>query len=156
MPPLAASNGPFMSLTYDTSVISEVIINRGTLQRQTTTLGKLPLISLLFSYSIVGSLTSPSSTLGGLSNDDRDGNENSKKGIDKIIKTTTLHVHHAFLYISQPSLHHYNVKVPTFTFCRGREHKTTTFFFYSDTLIQSFRIQLPKNLPTFDELKEME
>ena len=29
------------------------------------------------------------------------------------------------------SLHDYNVKVPYFTFCRGREHKTTTLFFFS-------------------------
>ena len=34
-----------------------------------------------------------------------------------------------FLYISLPSLHDYNVKVPNFTFCRGREHKTTFLFF---------------------------
>ena len=27
---------------------------------------------------------------------------------------TTLHVHHAFLYISLPSLHDYDVKVPNF------------------------------------------
>ena len=46
-------------------------------------------------------------------------------------KTTTLHVHNAFLYISLPSLHDYNVKLPNFTFCRGREQKTTTFFFFS-------------------------
>ena len=57
-------------------------------------------------------------------------------------KTSTLYVHHAFLYISLPSLHDYNVKLPNFTFCRGSEHKTTTFFFFSSTLIQSFRIQL--------------
>ena len=37
----------------------------------------------------------------------------------------------AFLYISWQSLHDYYVKVPKFTFCRGREHKTTTFFFDS-------------------------
>ena len=66
--------------------------------------------------------------IGSLSNDDADGNENGKKGIGLISKTTTLHVHHAFLYISLPSLPDYNVKVPEFTFCRGREHKTTTFF----------------------------
>ena len=54
-----------------------------------------------------------------------------------------------FLYISLPSLHDYNVKLPNFTFCRGREQKTTTFFFFSWTLMQSFRIQLQKNLPTF-------
>ena len=57
---------------------------------------------------------------------------------------------------SLPSLHDQNVKMPNFTFCRGREHTTTTFFFFSRTLIQSFRIQLQKKLPTFDELNEME
>ena len=43
-----------------------------------------------------------------------------------------------FLHISLPSLQDYNVKVPNFTFCRGRENKTTTCFFFSWTL-QSFR-----------------
>ena len=62
-------------------------------------------------------------------------------------------MHQAFLYISQPSLHDYNVKVPNFTFCRGREHKTTTFLSFSWTLIQFFRIRLQNKLPTFDELK---
>ena len=42
-----------------------------------------------------------------------------------------------FLYISLPSLHDYDVKIPNFTFCGGHEHKTTTFFFYSWTSIQS-------------------
>ena len=38
-----------------------------------------------------------------------DGNENVKKQLVKVSKTTTLHVHHAFLYISLPSLHDYDV-----------------------------------------------
>ena len=42
-----------------------------------------------------------------------------------------------------------------FTFRRGRERRTTTFPFFSWTLIQSFRIEPQKKLPTFDELKEM-
>ena len=66
--------------------------------------------------------------IGSLSNDDGDVNENVKKAIALLRKTTTLHVHHAFLYISLPSLHDYDVKIPNFTFCGGREHKTTTFF----------------------------
>ena len=65
--------------------------------------------------------------LGSLSN----GNGNGKKSIGLISKTTTLHVHHAFLYISLPLLHDYDVKMPNFTFCEGREHKTMTFFFPS-------------------------
>ena len=31
-------------------------------------------------------------------------------------QTTTLHVHRAFLYISSPSLHDYDVKIPNFAF----------------------------------------
>ena len=42
-----------------------------------------------------------------------------------------------FFYISLPWLHDYNVNVPIFTFCREREHKTTTFFFFSWTFILS-------------------
>ena len=34
--------------------------------------------------------------VGSLSNDDADGNENGKKAIGLISKTTTLHVHYAF------------------------------------------------------------
>ena len=50
-------------------------------------------------------------------------------------KTTTLHMHHNFLYISLPSLHDCYMKMPNFTFCGECEHKTTTFFFFSWTLI---------------------
>ena len=70
---------------------------------------------------------------GSLSNQDGEGNENGKNAIGLISKTTTLHVQHVCLYIYLPSLHDYNVKVTNFTFCRGREHKTTAFFFFSWT-----------------------
>ena len=40
--------------------------------------------------------------LGTLRSNDADGNENVKKTIGFISKTTILHVHHAFLYISLP------------------------------------------------------
>ena len=66
--------------------------------------------------------------IGNLFNDDGDENENGKKAIGLIGKTTTLHVHHAFLYIFLPSLHDYDVKVSSFTFCGGRKHRTTFFF----------------------------
>ena len=58
-------------------------------------------------------------TLGTLRSDDGDGNGNSTKAIGLITKTTILHVHHAFLYISLPSLHDYDVKMPNFTLYRG-------------------------------------
>ena len=38
--------------------------------------------------------------IGTLRNYDGDDNENIKKAKDLMSKTTTLHVHHAFLYIS--------------------------------------------------------
>ena len=66
---------------------------------------------------------------GSFSNDDGDGNNNGKKAIGLISKTTTLHVHHAFLYISLPSLHDYEVKMPNFTFYGGRKQGTTIFSF---------------------------
>ena len=47
--------------------------------------------------------------LGSFSNDDGDGSEDVKKAIGLLGKTASLHVHHAFLYISSPSLHNYDV-----------------------------------------------
>ena len=38
--------------------------------------------------------------IGSLNNSDGDGNENDQKVISLDSKATTLHVHHAFLYIS--------------------------------------------------------
>ena len=38
-------------------------------------------------------------------------------------------MHHAFLYISLPSLYDYGVKIPNYTFYEGREHATTNFSF---------------------------
>ena len=56
---------------------------------------------------------------------DGDGNENLKKAIDLISKTTILHVDHAFWYISLPPLHDYDVKLPNFKFYRGSTQATT-------------------------------
>ena len=64
-------------------------------------------------------------SIGNLSNDDGDVKENVNNAIGLDWQN------HPFLYISLPSLHDYNVKVPIFTFCRGREHQTTTFLFFS-------------------------
>ncbi|CAH3187049.1 unnamed protein product, partial [Porites evermanni] len=45
-----------------------------------------------------------------VSSDDGDGNGNATKAIGLVSKTTILHVHHAFLYISVPSLDDYDRK----------------------------------------------
>ena len=55
-------------------------------------------------------------------------------------------MHHAFWYISLSPLHDYDVKILNFTFCRGCEHNTETFFAFSWTSIQSFRIQVHKKI----------
>ena len=68
-------------------------------------------------------------SVGSFSNDDGDGNENVKKVIGLLSKTTTLHVHHAFLYISLPLLHDYDVKMPSFTFYGGRKTSDDKLFF---------------------------
>ena len=57
--------------------------------------------------------------LGTLRSDDGDGNGNAAKTIGLTSKTTILRVHHAFLYISLPSLHDYDVKMPNYTMYRG-------------------------------------
>ena len=67
---------------------------------------------------------------GTFSNDDGDGNEKAKRAIGLLSKTTSLHVHHAFLYISLPLLHEHNVKMPLFTFYGGRKQATTKFYFF--------------------------
>ena len=70
--------------------------------------------------------------LGSLSNDDADGNENGKKAIGLISRTTTLHVHHAFFvhfFAVVVRLQRENAWIHVLG---GREHKTTTFFSFPE------------------------
>ena len=53
------------------------------------------------------------------------------------------------MYISLPSAHDYDVKVPIFTFCGGREKR---LFFFPELRYSQSRILLHKNLLRFDEL----
>ena len=69
--------------------------------------------------------------LGSLSNDDRDCRENDNKAIGLDWQNNNFAYATRFFYISLPSRHDGNVKVLEFTFCRAREHKTTTFLFFS-------------------------
>ena len=59
--------------------------------------------------------------LGSFSNDDGDSNQAVKKATGLLRNTTTLHVHHAFLYISSPCSHDYDVKMPNCKFYGGRK-----------------------------------
>ena len=92
------------------------------------------------------------SRIGSLSKDDGDFNENVKKAIGLDWRNNNCARASRFLYISLPSLQDYDVKKLNFTFCGGRDHKKTNFLFFSWTSIQSFRIQLQKKLPTFNEV----
>ena len=65
----------------------------------------------------------------------KSGDERVKKAIAWQGKTTTLHVHLAFLYISLPSLHDYHLKMPNFTFCKGRKQAMTKFSFSFWTVV---------------------
>ena len=63
---------------------------------------------------------------GSFSNDDDDdGNENVKKAIGLLSKTTSLRFFVHFLSL----LHDYDVKMPSFTFYGGRKQATTNFSF---------------------------
>ena len=53
---------------------------------------------------------------------------NVKKTIGLMSKTTTLHVHHPFLYVSLQSLHNYDVKWPNFKFTWERERQGDKFY----------------------------
>ena len=61
-------------------------------------------------------ITAAPKLLGSFSNNDGDGNQDVKKVIGLLHKTTTSHVHHTFLYISLPSLRDYDVKMPNCKF----------------------------------------
>ena len=94
--------------------------------------------------------------MGTLRSNDGDGNENVKKTIGFISKTTTLDVHHAFLYISQPVLHDYDVNMPNFAFYGGRKQATAKFYFSFCTWIWCLRIQLQEGPLTFDKVSGSE
>ena len=63
-------------------------------------------------------------SLESLSNDDGDVKRTAKN--NNSARTSR------FFHISLPSSHDYDMKLPNFTLCGGREHKTTTLFFFSE------------------------
>ena len=69
--------------------------------------------------------------IGTLRNYNGDSKENVKKAIGLMSKTTILHKHLTFLYISLMSLHNYNVKWANFKFTWGRERQSEKQKFYN-------------------------
>ena len=68
-------------------------------------------------------------SLGSFSNDNSDSNKSVKTAIGLLRKQTSLHMHHAFLYICLPLRHDYDVKMPNFTFYGGHKQVTRKFSF---------------------------
>ena len=61
-----------------------------------------------------------------------DGNEDDKQAIGLIVKTTILHVYHAFLCISLPPLHDYDIKMPSFTSTEEVHKRRPNFLYFSE------------------------
>ena len=64
-------------------------------------------------------------------------------------------MHDAYLFISLPLLHDYNVKLPSFTFYGGRERRTTILFPLFLNLDKVLWNQLQKN-STLEKLNGVE
>ena len=72
-----------------------------------------------------------------------------QKTISLMSKTTALHVHYAFLYISLPSLHNYDVKCPNFKFTWERERQGDKFYPLCPNLSAFPSLQLQPKSPFF-------
>ena len=88
-------------------------------------------LDLVLRSTHAGKLSVREMSVESFSNDDGGGNENVKKAIGLLNKTTSLHVHRAFLYISLLLLHDYDVKMPSFTSYIEDEKQATTNFSFS-------------------------
>ena len=62
-------------------------------------------------------------------------------------------MHHTFFHISLPSLHDQDMRLRNFPLYEGHDHEKTIILIFLFRNLQSFRVQLQKNLPTFEELK---
>ena len=68
------------------------------------------LITMMIMIMMITLLMTMMTIIGTLRNCGGDGKENVNKTIGLMSKTTTLHVHHAFLYISLLSLLNYDLR----------------------------------------------
>ena len=73
----------------------------------------------------------PETIIGSLSNDGGDANENGKRAIDLDWQKKFARASRSFVRFFAVTARLYVVKMPNFTFCGGREHKTTTLLFSS-------------------------
>ena len=71
-----------------------------------------------------------------------------KKAIGLMSKTTTPHVHHAFLHISLQSLYNYDMKWPNFKFTWERERQGDKFYHLCQNLGAVPSLQLQTKFPS--------
>ena len=76
--------------------------------------------NMYWTLNRLGYLYTNMETLGTLRSDDSNENVTRAKGL--ITKTTILHVRRTFWYISLPSLHDFDVKMPNFTLYMQRKY----------------------------------
>ena len=69
------------------------------------------------------------------------------------MKTSILHVHHAFLFVSLPSLHNHDVKISRFVEDVNTRQRFSFLFKNLDTV---YWISTPEILLTFDKSNDME
>ena len=72
-----------------------------------------------------------------------------QKTIGLMSKTTNLHVHHAFLYISLPCLHNHGVKWPIFEFTWVRERQDDRFYHLCLNSCAVPSVRLQNKFPSF-------
>ena len=84
--------------------------------------------------------------------ENKNENENVKQAMGWISKTTTLHVHHAYLYISLQIMHDNDGKMPNLTFYGGCKQATAKFSFSFWTWIRFLGIRLNKSSLAFDKV----
>ena len=82
----------------------------------------------------------------------RQRQQQNKKKIGFMTKTTALHLYHAFWYMSLTSTARPRRETPKATLYGGCGHMTTNFPFSISAWLNPFRIQLQEKSPTFNKL----
>ena len=59
-------------------------------------------------------------------------------------------MHHIFLYASLPPLPDQDMRLPNLTLQEGHDHEKTIILIFLFLNLQSLRVQLRKNLPTYN------
>ena len=109
----------------------------------------LPLVNQLFDLCAPSSTDVPVLLLNQPIRDLTNGNGNVTKATGVISKTTILHMHHAFSYISLSSLHNWDVKWRNFKITSGPEWQGDKFYHICMHWGAVLSLQLQHKFPSF-------